>query len=81
MNKSYRLFTILFMCLVLTPGGAEVRASTIGDGLIIRVMDRMLYIDSSLTLLEPEQPNTKHYVTPKQSEDSHFPLSHHYVYL
>ncbi len=45
MNKSYRLFTIFFLCLVLITDGAEVRASTIGDGLIIRVMDRMLYID------------------------------------
>jgi len=45
MNKLYRLFTILFMCLVLVPNGAEVRASTMGNGLIIRVMDRILYID------------------------------------
>ena len=45
MNKSYKLLNIVFVCLVFTPVFLGAQAGRIGDGLIIRVMDHMLYVD------------------------------------
>ena len=48
MTESKRLYTILVTCLLFIANDSDVEAAAIGEGLIIRVMDRMVYVDLGL---------------------------------
>ena len=48
MTESKRLYTILVTCLLVIANDSDIEAAAIGEGLIIRVMDRMVYVDLGL---------------------------------
>ena len=48
MTESKRLYTILITCLMVIANDSDIEATAIGEGLIIRVMDRMVYVDLGL---------------------------------